>query len=440
MSNLKKEEIVKKTPSFLKFFRQNPKRQDKVYEQIKNNAKCDFDFYVLTIFAGIIITLGILINSTAVVIGGMLIAPLVWPIMAMSVGIAMGRPALLQKSLFALLKSILIIIVVAIAFGFIVPELVLENNELLERTSPTIMELLVGLAAGFIGAFIIAYPKLGSAIAGVVVAAAIVPPVSIVGISLARGDLNSATGSFLLFLSNLIAILFSAVILFLISNFSTRSQRAEEARVSGFRWTMVLLLIIVIPLFFITKQTAFEIKTYKVTKDVVESILENSFVSDIKTQKKNEILTIWLTMHYKENISATQIQALESIISKRLNETIILKIQVIPILDAGKVVSDILIDVNEKIKKEDDISSLFIECPVIVNGLPIQRFYPKSIGCPACLKIILCEDGREYPAEFFNQQTDYCEKIIYQENSPCGILDKTISSTLEIVEPSNNLN
>ncbi len=194
MSNLNKENIVKKTSVFFRFFRQNPKRQDKVYEQIKNNAKCDYDFYVLTIFAAIIITLGILINSTAVVIGGMLIAPLVWPIMAMSVGIAMGRTALLQKSLFALLKSILVIIAVSIVFGFIVPELVLENNELLERTSPTILELVVGLAAGFIGAFIIAYPKLGSAIAGVVVAAAIVPPVSIVGISLARGDFNSATG------------------------------------------------------------------------------------------------------------------------------------------------------------------------------------------------------------------------------------------------------
>jgi len=426
MSNLNKENIIKKTSAFFNFFRQNPKRQDKVYEQIKDNAKCDFDFYVLTIFAAIIITLGILINSTAIVIGGMLIAPLVWPIMAMSVGIAMGRTALLQKSLFALLKSILVIIAVSIVFGFIVPELVLENNELLERTSPTILELIVGLAAGFIGAFIIAYPKLGSAIAGVVVAAAIVPPVSIVGISLARGDLNSATGSFLLFLSNLIAIIFAAVILFLISNFSTRSQRAEEARVSGFRWTMFLLLIIIIPLFFITKQTAFKIKTYNVAKDVIESIVENSFVSDIKTQKINEILTIRLTMQYKENISVSQVQALESIISKRLNTDVILKIKVIPIIDAGEV---------ELNKFSDDASPSYIECPVIVNDLPIRRIYPKEAGCPACLKIILCDDGREYPAEFFNQQTGYCEKITYQEDTPCVIFDDTRSSTLEIFEP-----
>lgn len=427
MNNLHKKNIVKKSSVFLRFFRQNLKRQEKVYEQIKNNAKSDFGFYILTIFASIIIALGILINSTPVVIGGMLIAPLVWPIMAMSIAIAMGRTALLQKSLFTLLKSILIIIVVAIVLGFIVPELVLENNELLGRTSPTILELVVGLAAGFIGAFIIAYPKLGSAIAGVVVAAAIVPSVSIVGISLARGDLSSATGSFLLFLSNLIAIIFSAVILFLISNFSTRTQRAEDVRVSGFRWTMFLLLIIIIPLFFITKQTAFEIKTHNVSKEVIESILENSFVSDIKTQKQNEILTIWLTLQYKENISATQVKALESIISKRLDIGVILKIRVIPIIDAGEIPSDI---------SEDDISLLFIECPVIVNNLPIQRLYPKKTGCPACLEIILCQDGREYPAEFFNQQTGFCDKIIYQKNSPCGILENTNSSTARITNPT----
>ncbi len=228
-----------------------------------------------------------------------------------------------------------------------------------------------------------------------------------------------------MFLSNLIAIIFGAVILFLISNFSTRTERAEEARVSGFRWTMFLLLIIIIPLFFITKQAAFEIKTHNVSKDVVESILENSVVSDIKTQFKNEILTIWLTIQYKENISTSQVQALESIISKRLDTEIILKIKVIPIIDAGQVVPDI---------SNDNVSPLFIECPVIVNDLSIQRYYPKEIGCPACLKILLCEDGREYPAEFFNQQTGYCEKIIYKENAPCGILDNTSSSTSEIID------
>ena len=78
-------------------------RQKKVYNEIKESAKGDFDFFVLTIFSGIIITLGLVVDSSAVVIGGMLLAPLVWPILSLSLGIVKGRSKLIQDSSFTLL-------------------------------------------------------------------------------------------------------------------------------------------------------------------------------------------------------------------------------------------------------------------------------------------------------------------------------------------------
>jgi len=160
ISNKKIKEIKKYiSPFFI-----SKKRQEKVYCEIKESAKGDFDFFVLTVFSAIIITLGFVVDSSAVVIGGMLLAPLVWPILALSLAIVKGKSKVLQSSSFTLLKSTLVILLIAIALGFVSPNYALKNTEFLARTSPTIFELFIALASGFVGAFIIAYPKIGSSI------------------------------------------------------------------------------------------------------------------------------------------------------------------------------------------------------------------------------------------------------------------------------------
>lgn len=343
-TNSKTEKSKKQLAEFFKGFKQTISRQDKVYNQVKENTKADFDFYILTIFSAIIISLGILISSTAVVIGGMLIAPLVWPILAMSLGIALGRPGFLRESIFTLLKSIVLIVLISMMFGFITPDLVMENNEVATRTSPTLFEMFIGLAAGFIGAFIVAYPKMGSAIAGVVIAAPIVPPVAIIGISLSKGDLDSAFGAMLLFVSNLIAIIFSAVILFLISNFTTRSERGEDTSSSGFRWTLILLLIIIVPLFFITRETTSNIKNSRIIIDIVETSFESAVVSDIKINEKETLSNIALTIRYHENVTVDQVKVLEKLLTERLNKNVFLHLQIIPVIEAGNKLPGVFIN------------------------------------------------------------------------------------------------
>jgi uncharacterized hydrophobic protein (TIGR00271 family) len=404
------------------------KRQEKVYGQIKENAKPDLDFYTMTIFAGIIITLGIIIDSTAVVIGGMLIAPLVWPILALALGITMGRSRLLQSSMFTLLKSILVILIVSVLVGLIVPDLVIENNEYLSRTSPTLFELLIGLAAGFIGAFIIAYPKMGSAIAGVVVAAAIVPPIAIIGLSLAKGDFGAVGGASLLLISNLIAITFAAAILFLISNFRSRSEQAKEKRKSGFRWTMLLLVVIIIPLVLITKQTALEVKQITVVKDVISSSLDNVAISEIKVVEKDGMLTVTVALRSAEKITASQIEAVQNVLVKRLNQAVFMKVNIIPIVAPGQD----LFESTPPAVIETDVSTLkpeleaiveavegFIKCPVVLNEKKLTRYYPEEVGCPICPGIISCGDGREFPSQNFNVNSALCDDINFANGAPC---------------------
>lgn len=317
-------------------FRITPDRQNKVYEQIKENAKGDFDFYILSFFSGVIIMLGLIIDSAAVVIGGMLIAPLVWPIFLISLAILMGRGSIFEKALFTLIKSVIIIFIVALVIGFFLPH-VNSGQEIISRTHPTLYELFIALASGFVGAFVISYPKLGNAMAGVVVAAALVPPLAVTGLALSQNDIASAGGSLLLFLSNLVAIIFAAGVLFLLAKFRGPSTvEGKEVRRSNIRWFILLFLIVLIPLYFITTRTITEEKRFKVVKQVLEVELPNIKLSDLEIKEIDKILHINITVRSDQAVSKSQVAELTDYLSKNFNKSVILKIVIVPVIEAGK--------------------------------------------------------------------------------------------------------
>ncbi len=318
-------------------FRITSDRQSKVYEQIKENAKGDFDFYILSFFSAIIITLGLIIDSAAVVIGGMLIAPLVWPIFLMSLAILMGRGNIFEKALFTLIKSVVIIFIVSLVIGLFLPH-INSGQEIISRTHPTLYELFIALASGFVGAFVISYPKLGNAMAGVVVAAALVPPLAVTGLALSQNDITSAGGSLLLFLSNLVAIIFSAGVLFLLVKFRGPSTvEGKEVRRSNIRWFGLLFLIVLIPLYFITSRTITEEKRFKVVKQVLEVQMPNAKLSDLEIKEIDKILHVNVTLRSDQVISQSQVSELSSYLSENFNKSVLLKIVIVPVIEAGRI-------------------------------------------------------------------------------------------------------
>jgi uncharacterized hydrophobic protein (TIGR00271 family) len=327
------EEKIKSIKKCIGPFCISEKRQGKVYDEIRENAKGDFDFFVLSIFSAIIITLGLVVDSSAVVIGGMLLAPLVWPILALSLAIVKGRSKLLWTSVYTLLKSALVIFLVAMAIGFISPDYALKGSEFLARTSPTIFELFIAMAAGFVGAFVIAYPKIGAAIAGVVIAAALVPPLSVMGLSVAHGNLNTAGGSFILYLSNLIAVTFSASILFLVAKFKGPStEEGQEKRKSNIRWALIFLIVLAIPLLLITNQAVKEKKQQNIVRQVISAKLPGAVITNVDIEDKGEILTAYVTIQYSKSLSEDQVSDLTNVISEKMEKPAVSRITVVPII------------------------------------------------------------------------------------------------------------
>jgi len=179
------------------------------------------------IFANLIALLGLLSNSVAVVIGAMLISPLMGPIFSLGLSFAMGNLVLARKSGRIIGISVVLTIAAAALFTMISP-LKEATAEILARTHPNIYDLLVAIFAGAIGAIALCTRKnYLFTTTGIAIATAVIPPLSVVGYGIGTLQFGMAMGGFLLFFSNLVAIVISSDVVFMLLRF--RSSMVEEA-------------------------------------------------------------------------------------------------------------------------------------------------------------------------------------------------------------------
>lgn len=313
-------------------------RQQKVKDQITKEAKGDLDFYLLSVLAGIIITFGLIIDNSAIIIGGMLLTPLVWPMLALALAIVRGSIRLFEVSLFTIVKISLIIIIVSLLIGWVSPFHEF-GQELLSRTQPTIIELMVAFVAGFVAAFIIGYPGLGSFIAGVVIAAAVVPPLCVAGLSLALQNLTQAGGAFLLFISNLIAVILAATLFFLLAKFKPPTTDVGlKRRTSNIIWLLIFLIIVLIPLMVITKNILSQNKQYNLTKETLVANLKEGKITELEVKEKEGVIFINATLRANRNLTSWEMNSLATYLSQALNKSVNLQITVIQTMQGGKVI------------------------------------------------------------------------------------------------------
>ena len=133
----------------------SPEREEEILKELEEAAKVRPPFFVLVASSTVIATFGLLLDSPAVIIGAMLVAPLMTPIFALSVALIRGRARLLQRALTTEVYGVALTILVALFIGLLVPEADL-THEILSRTQPTLFDLAVALAAGLAGAFAMA--------------------------------------------------------------------------------------------------------------------------------------------------------------------------------------------------------------------------------------------------------------------------------------------
>ena len=185
--------------------------EHQLLDQFEQDARADQEFLVLTLAAGMIATLGLLANSSAVVIGAMLIAPWMLPLRAIAFAILQGRVRLVATALLTLLLGVLVTVALSVLLGLSVG-LPILGSEVAARTRPNVLDLGVALVAGAISAYASVRSKALSSLAGTAIAVALVPPVCAFGLLLAKASWGDAFGAALLFAANLLGILSGALI------------------------------------------------------------------------------------------------------------------------------------------------------------------------------------------------------------------------------------
>jgi uncharacterized hydrophobic protein (TIGR00271 family) len=219
-----------------------------VYTRVRRSSRPDVDYFIMIGLSAIIASYGLLQDSSAVIIGGMLVAPLFTPILATSLAIVRGDIQLLRLAIESTLKGIVLAIGVAILITVISP-LKGVGSEITARVTPNLFDLAVALASGAAGAYAIARKDVAAALPGVAIAAALVPPLSVLGIGLALGDAQVAGGGGLLFLTNLVAIVLAGAVTLLLLGFRPAERGDREARLRlGLVVSLVLLIVITVPL------------------------------------------------------------------------------------------------------------------------------------------------------------------------------------------------
>jgi uncharacterized hydrophobic protein (TIGR00271 family) len=216
----------------------------KLRESLLNDAKFTQNYLVLTISSCLIATLGLLINSAAVIIGAMIIAPLMLPLRGMPFATLEGDLKLLRLSFTSIFAATLMSILFSGLVGLIIriPEF---GSEILSRTQPTLLDLLIAIAAGGVSGYAKIRPQVGDAIPGTAIAVALMPPLCVIGIALSQGEWDAASGSSLLYLTNLIGINLACLGVYVLAGYARSS---ELARTISWGVSIFLITLLTIPL------------------------------------------------------------------------------------------------------------------------------------------------------------------------------------------------
>jgi uncharacterized hydrophobic protein (TIGR00271 family) len=312
----------------MRFSHQTHSYQD-VYDALNPVSRPNVDFYILLILATIISTFGLLLNSAAVIIGAMLIAPLMEPILGISFSSLTRNVPFAVRSTFTLLSGIFLAVFLSYLLSLPFPNLSI-TDEVLARIKPSLLDLFVALATGFLAGYARVRKHLSGTLYGVSVSISLLPPLCVVGIGFALGKYEIYTGASLLFLTNLISILFSGVFAFMLIRLSHYQKTLTSLIFPG-----VSLLILAIPLSFslysIQQKKTMEIELTRILRQDTVTFKGINILS-IQTDLFAKPARMIVTVQGKEiDIHPNQVRLVEGLLLKKTGVTIDLIVNLTPV-------------------------------------------------------------------------------------------------------------
>lgn len=285
-----------------------------LFLSLKNSAKFSYVFLTLMILSTLVSTTGLFANSSPVIIGAMILAPLMSPIISLSMGTIRANGFLINQSIKTLFIGIFMALFVSALFAYLIP-LHDITNEMKSRLHPNLLDLFVAIFSGIAGAYASSKEEIAKSLAGVAIAVALVPPLSVTGIGIGFGNLEMIYGSFLLFITNLIGITLSGALTFIVLGYSP-IKKAKK----GLFYTAIMLALVTIPLIS-SFNSVVEQKEYLNKLDKIKYINfkdKSVQLNVIDLKKENGILKIDLQIISDKKVNQEEYQKIKRIIDKKM--------------------------------------------------------------------------------------------------------------------------
>ena len=294
------------------------KQVDEVYIRKLDRELCldatwNLNFIIFTISACLIATFGLISNSTAVIIGAMLVAPLMLPLRALAFGALEGDFNLFKRAFLSILGATVLSLIISYLAGDAVniPQF---GSEVLSRTQPNLVDLGIAVVAGGISSFAKVRKGVSDVLAGTAIAVALMPPLCVVGLSLSQQQLSFAKGAFILYLTNLLGITLSCMIVFILAGYTGINHTLG--------WTFALTGILVLPL---GASFVELVRQARLTKEVTDALVNETITvregvdnAVIEVDWTQDPPIVYILLQTGKEVASNQVRLVEEFVEKRM--------------------------------------------------------------------------------------------------------------------------
>ena len=393
-------------------------RKKMVINVMEEGSTPGFDFYLLIILSCTISTLGLVTNSAAVIIGAMLIAPLLPPILGLSMSSLTGRSMLFRRSIISIFTGALLAIFLSAIITFIayrlpygIPESI--PAEIAARTRPSPLDLGIALAGGAAAAYAMTHPHLTSAVPGVAISTALMPPLCTIGIGIAFADRTILLGSTLLFLTNLSAISFAGIITFALSGFRPRRNKMSTRKIpQSIIFSALFVIIITIPLMILSWNTISSAQLERQVKDTLNrqiDTIENAHLENIEIQDVENTKKVIATVRTSRSLTFSEVSNIQQMLADETQKPISLEMVIIPI---------------------SEMDTLYPPTPtaIIPTATATSTPHPTATGTPAPeptpTPMPAFIDSRSNSAQIIYDEPDGSKLFTLPDDSPVWVLEE----------------
>lgn len=318
------KEALKSAEKGIPFFSYaSEERFKELFLQLNDDAKIDSRYIVMILLSTLLATIGLYLDSAAVIIGAMILAPLMTPLVACSMALLRGHNEMLKYSLEKIAIGIVLSLLAASLFTRAFPREVV-TGEMLARLNPTLLDLGVAIISGIAAAYSKSHKEIAQSLAGVAIAVALVPPLAVTGIGLGRGDPAFFLQAFLLFSTNLVGIILAATFTFRVLGYSP----AVKGR-RGISIIVLLMVLITAPLY-ISYQQIIQNLIFEQHIETDRFLINDKYIiiQDAKTIIRGDQVFLTVKILAREPLDRKSLAALKNKLQSQFNRQLIIKVEI----------------------------------------------------------------------------------------------------------------